>query len=851
MHGYRKDGGNWIVNGTYSGNVVSFTLPRAAMAIEGAGIADVVFTTGNEVVGSANFCLLVERATFPNGVTYSNDSSVFQDLLDFVNSNAIPEAISDWLEENITATSPAVDASLSVQGAAADAKATGDALTNRVVTQASITGNVVSFKNANDSEKFTLDLSALDDIKVVTSMNQMTDHSAVYMYTWTEGTEIHNQLYFYNGEWIPLGAGVLNAPTADSMTNISAIYKYTGSESGYITNGLYYYNGTSFVLVDAPIETDKTLTEKNVPADAKTVGQALDDLTPDTQLVYANRPAEAKATGTAIRELLGRFDEIEPYIDRIKEMIVAEDTDFDVSSLPDYWEDAVRNALVYTTALGDDYVHHLFTTDNHYDTNQKKSVDIQQLLWATDMYSKVICLGDITDSHSQTEADHVIADYEDYGDDFLLAIGNHDDFNSDSSILLPLIEDNENLQGNDVQHFNYYLDDDENKIRYIVHNAPKSSDFSDKVALVTGAPSGYHCMILSHYPAYEYLSEFSDPPAQAWNAMGDDGLFTSVLLDDNPFIGFFCGHEHIDYHVDRLGAGIVHQMALSNDACSSVKDAVHYQKTVGTDTEQAITIVSVNTAKQKVKLYRIGMPTTYGRRWEYSYKKEASAPTIKQIYLGGNGNIQAGTKAQFAYFPALNNDKDYYLVNNGNTTVYWEYRLDYLSGAYVYRYSYGWTFSPFAKVNARKIVRPSTQSSDQFLFGFETQETTGSLDDFELVTSLDQYDFGYDFDEVPWYDGKWYDGNLVSNTGYAASDLIKVREGETYQFSVDISGWSTQYLHIAAITDDGFLNSSLVRKSNSSTSSASFTIPEGIRYIVISSDQLSGNTDKVQLVQTS
>lgn len=258
VHGYRKDGGNWITNGSFSGNVVSFTLPRAAMAIEGAGIADVVFTTGNEVVGSANFCLLVERATFPNGVSYSNDSSVFQDLLNFINSSAIPEAISDWLEENISATSPAVDASLTVQGAAADAKATGDALTSRTVSQATLTGNVVSFKNANDSEKFTLDLSALDDIKVVTNMNQMTDHSAVYMYTWTEGMDIRNQLYFYDGEWKPLGTGVRTASSAAQMSDTNAIYKYTGSEEGYEQNALYYNNGTAWTLLYSPstIEMD-------------------------------------------------------------------------------------------------------------------------------------------------------------------------------------------------------------------------------------------------------------------------------------------------------------------------------------------------------------------------------------------------------------------------------------------------------------------------------------------------------------------------------------------------------------------------------------------------------------------
>ena len=38
--------------------------------------------------------------------------------------------VTEWLEDNITPTTPAVDASLSISGAAADAKATGDAIAN-------------------------------------------------------------------------------------------------------------------------------------------------------------------------------------------------------------------------------------------------------------------------------------------------------------------------------------------------------------------------------------------------------------------------------------------------------------------------------------------------------------------------------------------------------------------------------------------------------------------------------------------------------------------------------------------------------------------------------------------------
>ena len=42
----------------------------------------------------------------------------------------ISPVVADWLEDNITPTTPAIDASLSVAGAAADAKATGDAVAN-------------------------------------------------------------------------------------------------------------------------------------------------------------------------------------------------------------------------------------------------------------------------------------------------------------------------------------------------------------------------------------------------------------------------------------------------------------------------------------------------------------------------------------------------------------------------------------------------------------------------------------------------------------------------------------------------------------------------------------------------
>ena len=111
------------------------------------------------------------------------------------------------------------------------------------------------------------------DIVEVTQVSQMTNENIIYRYMGTQTGYTANTLYFHNGSaWVPIGSGVRNASTASLMTDTDAIYKYTGSESGYVTNALYYYNGTGWVLVSPKVETDKTLSQADEPADAETVG---------------------------------------------------------------------------------------------------------------------------------------------------------------------------------------------------------------------------------------------------------------------------------------------------------------------------------------------------------------------------------------------------------------------------------------------------------------------------------------------------------------------------------------------------------------------------------------------------
>ena len=71
-------------------------------------------------------------------------------------------------------------------------------------------------------------------------------------------------------------SGPLVAATKAAMTNTSKVYVYTGSASGMTAGHWYYWNGTAWadggVYNATAVNTDKTLTVENVPADAKATG---------------------------------------------------------------------------------------------------------------------------------------------------------------------------------------------------------------------------------------------------------------------------------------------------------------------------------------------------------------------------------------------------------------------------------------------------------------------------------------------------------------------------------------------------------------------------------------------------
>ena len=76
--------------------------------------------------GTANFIVLVEPKPGDQADFSESDLSLLQQAIDGTSAAAIAQGVSDWMDDNMTGTSPAVDSSLTVSGAAADAKKVGD-----------------------------------------------------------------------------------------------------------------------------------------------------------------------------------------------------------------------------------------------------------------------------------------------------------------------------------------------------------------------------------------------------------------------------------------------------------------------------------------------------------------------------------------------------------------------------------------------------------------------------------------------------------------------------------------------------------------------------------------------------
>ena len=123
-----KADGNVILNaGTVnsSGQVVINETQQMTAA---AGDATYELLLDNSTHGCANFTVRVEPKPGDNATLSDSDLSLLQEAIDSTIPANIEAAVQDWMDDNLAPSQWVIDNTLSIAGAAADAKKTGDGL---------------------------------------------------------------------------------------------------------------------------------------------------------------------------------------------------------------------------------------------------------------------------------------------------------------------------------------------------------------------------------------------------------------------------------------------------------------------------------------------------------------------------------------------------------------------------------------------------------------------------------------------------------------------------------------------------------------------------------------------------
>lgn len=539
------------------------------------------------------------------------------------------------------------------------------------------------------------------------------------------------------------------------------------------------------------------------------------------------------AIANAIRALTGSSDTYTPA--QMAPAIIGYIAGVDLSDVESYFVTEVVNAMKYVKELGTtNWVHHIITTDNHFTKNYGHSTAIVKAMQDSGYFSKVINLGDVSDTGDEADYTMAIANYGQFNGDMLFAIGNHDVQVSGYETVFYnafLSEDTDLVfeEGGSTK-FNYYWDDTTHHIRYIVYNYTSASNGATyAVDRIKDAPSGYAVLAMCHYK--DKINSTSLVP---------------IIGHQLKFIGHINGHYHVDAQASQYGNQFVNT-SLSNDGWTN--DNANYVKEDGTSNSQAITIMSINLSTNKVKFRRIGKATTLGQSWEYTFVQGGTVEYWERGYNWGLGVLSAAANSYYCtkMYPAVDGE--------GNAITYRIYsKTGTLTNIYVIGMNADGDFVTNQRLSAPVeaiwnrigfvtkygITNHFTTPVVSYLWSINSDGNIASVDD--IVITTDPVTLGVSFADVTWETGYYLNssGANTEDADDATSLPFDILPNTQYRFYTDDADFSTNFMWAYLYSDKStnaknsclpaFATGGRKGSSNTGTTEITFTTPADAKY---------------------
>lgn len=279
--------------------------------------------------------------------------------------------------------------------------------------------------------------------------------------------------------------------------------------------------------------------------------------------------------------------------------------------IPEYWYDTVRSKIsTYNNnnaIVGKHGVSFAFISDTHWSANAKHSTELLNYICNHSNLDMVIHDGDFVVDSLNNIRDFVNAIEKPVK--LLPCVGNHEYDNNlnytDDELWSAGFKRSESLyEGN--TGFNYYYDNEFQKVRFIVLDYADANAVSFFTQHVAELPSGWTVVLLCH----EYWGDrasASDPfTASTIGQALVNAIDTNYNIWNAKIACYLVGHIHQDkYTVTASGVPII------SINCDAYQDGQSfnwggYKMTLGTTTEQCFDLVNIDTANRVIYMTRVG-----------------------------------------------------------------------------------------------------------------------------------------------------------------------------------------------------------------------------------------------------
>lgn len=298
---------------------------------------------------------------------------------------------------------------------------------------------------------------------------------------------------------------------------------------------------------------------------------------------------------------------------------------YSIENVVYHYRQPTLNVANEVNQLSNDWQSFIFITDTHGSGNMQHSQAIGLYLLANTSVKMIVLGGDYSlIAWDKTQYANYMSPFleSEMMDNIYAVMGNHEMQSgatsySESSqcIYEDFLADKTNITGVLNQNY-YYFDDIDNKIRYMFINTSEGAIYRVSESQLNWIrqnvqlpDTNWNLVVIGHVNLVQFAGVTVDNEAN-----GSD-IVSAIEETNGTLVGYFCGHQHIDYVAKE--SGMYHATFL----CDKLENSTHYEgisvtgRSAGTTTEQAVTVISINTTTKDVVCRRVGA----GRNSQFSF----------------------------------------------------------------------------------------------------------------------------------------------------------------------------------------------------------------------------------------